>query len=276
MDKWTPEGMLEAIETHRVTSTFMVPTHFHRLLELPEEIRGRFDLSSLRHVVHGGAPCALDVKRRMLEWWGPVIYEVYSAAELRAGLRVGPEEWLAHPGTVGKATSSVGVLRDDGSPCEAREVGTIHVDGIAPGDLGWLDEDGYLYFSDRKVDMVISGGVNVYPAEIEAVLAMHAGVADVAVFGIPDDEWGERLTAVVQPRSGVEAGDALAEDLQRFCRERLAGPKCPRSFDFVDALPRDATGKLRKRALRDPYWHGRPRRIGEEDGCGSHQITTRV
>jgi long-chain acyl-CoA synthetase len=284
MDRWTPEGMLEAIARHRVSATHMVPTQMRRLLALPDEVRARHDTRSLRHVIHSAAPCPVDVKRRMLEWWGPVVYEYYAASE-GGGTLATPDEWLARPGTVGKAwpISRLRIVDDDGRELPPRQVGTVYMsmgphrfeyhkdpkktesswqgDFFTVGDAGYLDEDGYLYLCDRKSDMIISGGVNVYPAEIEAVLGGHPKVGDVAVFGIPDDDWGEQVKAVVEPAAGVAAGPDLERELRAWLDGRLAGFKIPRSIDFTDALPRDPSGKLYKRKLRDPYWAGRERAI---------------
>jgi long-chain acyl-CoA synthetase len=284
MDKWTPEGTLERIERHRVTNTHMVPTQFRRLLALPESVKRGADLSSLRHVIHSAAPCPVDVKRRMLAWWGNVIFEYYAASE-GGGTLATPEQWLAHPGTVGKAwpISRLRVVRDDGAECAPGEVGTVYMsmgqhrfeyhkdrakterswkdDFFTVGDAGYLDAEGYLFLCDRKSDMIISGGVNIYPAEIEAVLGGHPAVADVAVFGVPDDDWGEQIKAVVEPAVGAVPGPALAAEILAFCREQLAGFKHPKTIDFTEALPRDPNGKLYKRKLRDPYWQGRDRAI---------------
>jgi len=284
MDKWTPEAALEQIARHRVTTTHMVPTQFHRLLALAEKIRRRYDLSSLRHVIHAAAPCPVDVKRRMLAWWGPVIHEYYAASE-GGGTLVTPEEWLRYPGTVGRAWpgAEIRILDDAGNPKPAGEPGTVYMalgvqdfeyhgdrektaasrrEGFfTVGDIGYVNEDGYLFLCDRKTDMIISGGVNIYPAEIEAVLLAHPKVEDVAVFGIPDGEWGEEVKAVVQPAPGVESGPALSAELLAFSAEHLAKYKCPRSVDFMAELPRDPNGKLFKRKLRDPYWQGRERAI---------------
>jgi long-chain acyl-CoA synthetase len=284
MDKWTPEGTLERIARYRVTTTHMVPTQFRRLLALPDGVRASADLSALRHVIHSAAPCPVDVKRRMLEWWGNVIYEYYAASE-GGGTLAGPQEWLAHPGTVGKAwpISKIRVAKDDGAECAPREVGTVYMsmgahkfeyhkdhaktastwrgDFFTVGDAGYLDEDGYLYLCDRKHDMIISGGVNIYPAEIESVMVVHPKVRDVAVFGVPDEDWGEQVKAVVELAQGEERGPQVVDELMAFCKERLATFKCPRSIDFVDELPRDPNGKLYKRKLRDPYWAGRERSI---------------
>jgi long-chain acyl-CoA synthetase len=284
MERWDAEDALRRIERHRVTTTHMVPTQFHRLLLLPEETRRRYDVSSLRHVLHAAAPCPAPVKRRMLAWWGPVIYEYYGATE-GGGTLATPQEWLAHPGTVGRAWgggAEVRILDDEGKACPPGTVGTVYLkvlqdfdykgdpektragrrgDFFTVGDVGHLDAEGYLYLCDRKIDMIISGGVNVYPAEIEAVLFAHPKVGDAAVFGIPDEDWGEQVKAVIEPAPDIAPGPELAAEILDFCRERLAHYKCPRSIDFAAALPRDPNGKLYKRRLRDPYWQGRERRI---------------
>jgi long-chain acyl-CoA synthetase len=287
MEKWTPDEMLALIERERVTSSHMVPTHFNRLLSLPEEVKRRHDLSSLRHIIHSAAPCPVEVKRRMLEWWGPVIYEYYSATE-GGGTAVAPKEWLERPGTVGKPwpMSQIRVLDDAGQPCAPGQAGTVYIrmgdykfeyhgdrgktdsawkEGFfTVGDAGYLDDAGYLFLCDRKSDMIISGGVNIYPAEIEAVLIAHPKVRDVAVFGVPDDDWGEQVKAVIELHAGAPSGDLAGEtaaELRAFCQERLAKLKIPRSIDFTEALPRDPSGKLYKRKLRDPYWQGRSRQI---------------
>jgi long-chain acyl-CoA synthetase len=271
--KWSAEGMLESVERQRITATFLVPTHFHRLLALPAATRARWDLSSLRHVVHGGAPCAIEIKRKMLAWLGPVIYEAYGATE-GGGSHVGPAEWLARPGTVGRPGRGVRILRDDGTPCEPGEAGNVFFtrtgstfeyhnapektaeatrgDAFTVGDIGYLDADGWLFLRDRKADLIISGGVNIYPAEIEAVLLAHEGVRDVAVFGVPDEEWGEQTVALVEP--ALSAADDLVAELLGWCRAQLASFKCPRIVKLVEALPRDPeTGKLNKRSLRESY-----------------------
>jgi long-chain acyl-CoA synthetase len=284
MDKWTPELCLERISRYRVTTSHMVPTQFHRLLALPEEVKRRYDVSSVRYMVHAAAPCPIDVKRRMIEWWGPAIYEYYAASE-GGGTLVTPEEWLQYPGTVGRAwpTSEVRILDDSGSPCPPGQPGTVWMalgsadfkyhkddakteanrrDGFfTVGDVGYLNEAGYLFLCDRKIDMIIAGGVNIYPSEIEGELLKHPKVADVAVFGIPHEDWGEEVKAVIEPAPGVDAGPALAEEILAFCAANMAKYKCPRSIDFVAALPRDPNGKLYKRKLRDPYWQGRERAI---------------
>lgn len=284
MDKWTPEACLAAIESYRVTTSHMVPTQFHRLLALPEDVRAKYDVSSLRHMIHAAAPCPPETKRKMLAWWGPTIYEYYAASE-GGGTLVTPEEWLRFPGTVGRAwpTAEVRILDDDGNDVPVGEAGTVYMKlGQADfeyhkdkdkteknrkagfftvGDVGYLNEEGYLFLCDRKIDMIISGGVNIYPAEIEADLAGHPKIADVAVFGVPNDDWGEEVKAVVEPAPGVAPGDELAAEILAFCSERMAKYKRPKSIDFVEAMPRDPSGKLYKRKLRDPYWKDRERAI---------------
>ncbi|MGH3520693.1 MAG: acyl-CoA synthetase [Haloechinothrix sp.] len=284
MDRWDPDGMLRLIERYRVTHSHLVPTQFRRLLALPDEVRSGYDLSSLRNMIHGAAPCPLEVKRRMLEWWGPVVTEYYAATE-GGGTAISGAEWLRKPGSVGRPWpgSTVTILDDDGAELPPGEAGTVYMkmgastfeyykdkqktdkarvgDLFTLGDVGYLDEDGYLYLCDRKNDVIISGGVNIYPAEIEGELVVHPKVADVAVFGVPHEEWGEQIKAVVQAASGVQTGADLTEEILAFARERLAKFKLPRSIDYVEELPRDPNGKLYKRKLRDPYWEGRDRAI---------------
>ncbi len=288
MDKWEPEECLRLIDRHRVTTTHMVPTQFHRMLALPDEVRARYDCSSTRHMVHAAAPCPPDVKRRMIEWWGNSIWEYYAATE-GGGTMVSPQEWMQYPGTVGRvwAGADVRIFDDDGKEVPQGEKGTIyfkvgdvdfeykgdvaktrkdrlrceHGEFFTVGDIGYFNEDGYLFLSDRKIDMIISGGANIYPAEIENVFLSHPKVGDVAVFGIPNDDWGEEIKAVVEPAEGVEPGDSLTGELMEFIREKLAKMKWPRSIDYTDAMPRDPNGKLYKRRLRDPYWEGRERSI---------------
>jgi long-chain acyl-CoA synthetase len=284
MDKWSAEGMLQLIERYHVTSSHMVPTQFYRLLALPEDVKQRFDLSSLRHMIHAAAPCPIDVKRRMIEWWGPVIDEYYSSSE-GGGTYVMAEEWLRKPGTVGRPwpTAEIAIFDDDGKQVTTPgQIGTVYIAGPAGnfeyykdkektqknrigkyftvGDMGYLDEDGWLFLCDRKSDMIISGGANIYPAEIEHVLLMHPSVRDAAVFGIPNPDWGEEVKAVVELEPG-ETAEGLGEDILAFCEGRLARYKRPRSIDFTNQMPRDPNGKLYKRQLRDPYWVGHERAI---------------
>jgi long-chain acyl-CoA synthetase len=284
MDKWTPEGMLQLIDEHDVSTSHMVPTQFHRLLSLPEEVRAKYDVSSTRCMVHAAAPCPPEIKRQMIEWWGNSIMEYYAATE-GGGSIVTAEEWMQRPGTVGKAWTGaeLRILDDDGNQLPPNTEGTVYmglaqanfeykgdekktndnrVDGFfTVGDWGYLDEDGYLFLKDRKSDMIISGGVNIYPAEIESELINFPKVGDVAVFGIPHEDWGEEIKAVVEPAEGVVPDDALTEEIMAFAQERLAKYKRPKTIDYVDELPRDPNGKLYKRKLRDPYWEGRDRAI---------------
>jgi long-chain acyl-CoA synthetase len=275
--KFDAEQTLAAIERHRVTTMYMVPTQFVRLLRLPPETRSRYDLSSLEVVVHAAAPCPLEIKRQMLEWWGPVIWETYGGMEGAATIAK-PIRWLEKPGTVGRAVRGMEVLilDDDGNEVPPDEVGHVYLrsdgpafeyrndpeltaevhrgDAFTIGDMGYLDEDGYLFLCDRAKDMIISGGVNIYPAEVEGVLSSHPAVGDVAVIGVPDPEWGEQIKAVVEVTVGVTPTDELGDEMIEFCRERLAGFKCPRSVDFREHLPRTEAGKLYKRLLRDEHW----------------------
>jgi long-chain acyl-CoA synthetase len=281
MDKWIPEEMLQLIGKYRVTTSHMVPTQFHRLLALPEETRGKYDVSSLRHMIHAAAPCPIDVKYKMIDWWGNAIDEYYAASE-GGGTLVTAGEWLDKPGTVGRPwpISEIAIFDDDGNRVEEPNViGTVYMSMqtgdfsyhkdekktesnrigkyFTVGDVGLIDEDGYLFLRDRKIDMIISGGANIYPAEIENVLLGFPKVGDVAVFGIPHDDWGEEIKAVVEPAEGVHASPDLAEEILEYCSSRLAKFKTPKSIDFTDAMPRDPNGKLYKRKLRDPYWEGR-------------------
>nr|WP_042186182.1 acyl-CoA synthetase [Kibdelosporangium sp. MJ126-NF4]CEL17133.1 O-succinylbenzoic acid--CoA ligase [Kibdelosporangium sp. MJ126-NF4]CTQ91638.1 O-succinylbenzoic acid--CoA ligase (EC 6.2.1.26) [Kibdelosporangium sp. MJ126-NF4] len=276
MEKWDPEEMLRLIQNHKVTHSHMVPTQFHRLLALPQDVRSRYDVSSLRVMIHGAAPCPLETKRRMLDWWGPVVVEYYAATE-GGGTSISAQEWLRKPGSVGKAWpgSTVRVLDDDGNDLPVGEPGLVYMkmgastfeyhkdkaktlaarvgDLFTLGDVGHLDKDGYLYLHDRKADMIISGGVNIYPAEIEGELAIHPKVADIAVFGLPHPDWGEEIKAVVQPAAGIVPDESLTGELLEYARSRLAKFKLPRSIDYVDELPRDPNGKLYKRKLRATY-----------------------
>ena len=284
MDKWKPEEMLRLIDKYRVTTSHMVPTQFNRMLQLPEEVRARYDCSSTRAMVHAAAPCPIPIKQQMIAWWGESIWEYYAATE-GGGTIVAPAEWLQKPGTVGKAwtNAEVKIFDEDGKELPTGEAGTVYMlrgqadfeyykdkgktdearlgNYFTVGDIGYLDEDGYLFLNDRKNDMIISGGVNIYPAEIESTLITHPKVGDVAVFGIPHDDWGEEVKAVIEPVAGAEAGDALTEEILGWAADKLAKYKTPRSIDYIDEMPRDPNGKLYKRKLRDPYWEGRERAI---------------
>jgi long-chain acyl-CoA synthetase len=267
-----------------VTHTHMVPTQFRRLLALPGQVRSAHDVSSMRAAIHSAAPCPREVKRQMIDWWGPVITEYYAATE-GGGTGITAQEWLERPGSVGRAWlgSAVRILDERGDDRPAGEPGLVylrmgtstfdyHKDQektlasrargmFTVGDIGYLDPDGYLYLCDRKGDVIISGGVNIYPAEIEAELSCHPAVADVAVFGIPHEEWGEEIKAVVQPTAGRTPGPDLTAALLAFLDGRIARFKLPKTIDYVAELPRDPNGKLYKRRLRDPYWAGRDRQI---------------
>ncbi|WP_433830194.1 acyl-CoA synthetase [Actinoplanes sp. CA-015351] len=282
MDHWDSVDFLHLVDRHRVTHSHMVPTQFRRLLTVSD--RGRFDISSMRAMIHGAAPCPQPVKQAMLDWWGPVVIEYYAASE-GGGTLITAQEWLARPGSVGQAWpgSRVRVLDDDGKDAPELSPGRVYLQmgdatfeyhGDAEktraswrdrmftvGDIGYLDADGYLFLCDRASDVIITGGVNVYPAEIENELSGHPSVADVAVFGIPHEEWGEEIKAVVEPADGVVAGPELTASLLDFLTTRLARFKIPRTVDYVERLPRDPNGKLYKRLLRDPYWSGRDRAI---------------
>ena len=276
MGRFDAERTLEMIGRRRVTTAYMVPTQFVRLLRLPPAVKAAYDVSSLQVVVHSAAPCPVEVKRQMMDWWGPVIWETYGGMEGAATIAK-PYRWLQKPGTVGRAVRgmTVRVLDDDGREVPAGELGTVYLEPDRPtfeyrgdpaltasvhrgraftlGDLGFLDEDGYLFLRDRVKDMIIAGGVNIYPAEAEAVLSAHPAVGDVAVIGVPDAEWGESVMAVVELAGDAEPSDDLAAELIALCRSKLAGYKCPRSVDFRDQLPRTDGGKLFKRMLRDEY-----------------------
>jgi long-chain acyl-CoA synthetase len=284
MEHFDPERFLALVEQHRVTFVQVVPTMFIRLLKLDEDVRAKYDVSSLQAVVHAAAPCPVAVKEQMIAWWGPVIHEYYAGTEGNGFVYCNSEQWLAHKGTVGSAlVGTLHIVGEDGEEVPVGETGTVYFEGEAAatfeyhgdpektegsrdpkgrgwstlGDVGHVDEDGFLYLSDRKAYMIISGGVNIYPQEAENVLAMHPKVADVAVFGIPNEEMGEAVHAVVQPAEGVEPTPELAAELIAYCRDELAHFKCPRSVDFREELPRHPTGKLYKRLLKDEYWQGR-------------------
>ena len=283
MDKWSAETMLELCGRYQVTNTQMVPTMFHRLLALPDDVRRAADVAAIRSVLHSAAPCPVDVKHGMIDWWGPILFEYYGGTEGGATM-VDSHRWLERPGTVGQPWpgTTLSILDDDGNECPTGVAGTIylktpfgapeyhndpektaavrHGELFTLGDVGYLDEDGWLFLCDRKIDMIISGGVNIYPAEIEAVLLGHPKVGDVAVIGVPNSEWGEEVKAVVEPAAGVTGDPALEAELIEFCRERLAKFKCPRSVDFRE-LPRYMSGKLYKRVVREAYWKDAGRAI---------------
>ena len=278
MEHFDPEAYLGLIERHRVTHTQLVPTMFSRLLKLPEAARRRHDLSSLEIAVHAAAPCPVQVKEQMIAWWGPVIHEYYGATEGLGFTACNTEEWLAHRGTVGRVLlGDLHILDGEGKPAAKGAPGEIWFKTASPfeyfndpartaaarsadgtmstvGDVGYVDDDGFLYLTDRSTFMIISGGVNIYPQECENLLITHPKIADAAVFGVPNEDLGEEVKAVVQPMPGVAAGPALAQELIDFCRTHLAHYKCPRSVDFVDDLGRNTMGKINKRRLRAPDW----------------------
>lgn len=277
MEKFDPEAALALIEKYKVNVGQFVPTHFVRMLKLPEEVRKKYDVSSMVSAVHAAAPCPVPVKEQMIAWWGPVIYEYYAGTEGNGFCFIKSDEWLTHKGSVGRAV--LGELRicdEDGEPLPPRAEGVVHFANGPPlsyhnapekiaegtnkhgwttlGDVGWMDEEGYLYLTDRKSFMIISGGVNIYPQEIENLLIGHPKVADAAVVGAPDEEMGEKVVAVIQPMDWAEAGDALRNELMAYARQNLSHVKSPRMLDFMQELPRHPTGKLYKRLIRDAYW----------------------
>jgi long-chain acyl-CoA synthetase len=285
MERFDAEWFLELVQTYKVTHSHLVPTMFSRMLKLPEAVRSRYDLSSLEIAIHGAAPCPVQVKEAMIEWWGPIIHEYYGATEGFGVTFCNSVEWLAHKGTVGKVVyGDLHVLDDEMRRCSPGALGTLWFKSPTPfeyfndplktaeahssdgslctvGDVGYLDEDGYLYLTDRTTFMIISGGVNIYPQECENLLITHPKVADAAVFGVPNDDLGEEVKAVVQLMPGISPGQEVVEELIAFCTEHLARQKCPRSIDFEAELPRSPTGKLFKRLLRDRYWNKRTSRI---------------
>jgi acyl-CoA synthetase (AMP-forming)/AMP-acid ligase II len=278
MESFDPEMVLKLIEHHKVANSVMVPTHFQRLLALPDDVRQRYDLSSMKRLAHTGAACPVAVKQRMIEWFGPVLSDAYGATEAGTTNMITSEEWLRKPGSVGKALPpfETVILDDDGQELPPNEVGRLffrdttgrgviyHNDPaktaevhIAPGvftlgEMGYVDEEGYVFITDRVSDMIVSGGVNIYPAESEHVLLRHPKVADVAVIGVPNADMGEEAKALIIPTDPT--APPTADELNRFCRESLAGFKCPRSYEMVDDIGRNAMGKVNKRLLRQKYW----------------------
>jgi long-chain acyl-CoA synthetase len=285
METFDAERYLQLIEKYKVTHSQLVPTMFSRMLKLPEEVRRRYDISSLEVAVHAAAPCPVPVKEEMIAWWGPIIHEYYGATEGLGFSACDSVEWLAHKGTVGKVLlGELRVLDDEMRPCPTGTAGTLWFKTATPfeyfndpattaearspdgsmstvGDVGYIDDDGYLYLTDRATFMIISGGVNIYPQECENLLITHAKVADAAVFGVPNEDLGEEVKAAVQLMPGVTPGSEVAQELIAFCAAHMSRQKCPRSIDFEAALPRLPTGKLYKRLLRDRYWQGHKTRI---------------
>ena len=287
MPRFDAAQALRAIEEHGVTHSQWVPTMFSRMLKLDESERQRHDLSSHRVAIHAAAPCPPKVKQQMFDWWGPIIYEYYAGTEINGFTHAGPDEWLEHPGTVGRPIMGIiHICGDDGTELPTGETGVVYFETPTPpfeylkdpektreaqhpehpnwttlGDVGYVDADGFLYLTDRATYMIISGGVNIYPQEIENVLILHPKVLDVAVIGAPDEEMGEEVRAVVQPAEGAVPGSELEAELIAYARENIAHYKCPKAVDFRDELPRLPTGKLYKRFLRDEYWGQRSSRI---------------
>jgi long-chain acyl-CoA synthetase len=284
MEHFDPEQALALIGKHKTTHSQWVPTMFVRMLKLPEPVRKKYDVSAMKVAIHAAAPCPIPVKKQMIDWWGPVIYEYYAGTEGNGFCAITPQEWLAHPGSVGKALlGELHIVGEDGSECATGEAGTIYFANgpefayhndpkktaearndkgwSTLGDVGYVDKDGYLYLTDRKAFMIISGGVNIYPQEAENVLINHPKVADVAVIGVPNEDFGEEVKAVVQPMNWADATPGLAEDLIAYCKQHLSAIKCPRSVDFERELPRHPTGKLYKRLIRDRYWGNRDSKI---------------
>lgn len=277
LEKFDAEAALEAIQQYRVTHSQWVPTMFVRLLKLAAEKRAQYDVSSLQYAIHAAAPCPVDIKQQMMDWFGPIIYEYYSGTEANGSTAINSQEWLSHRGSVGRAIhGDVHILDDDGKEVPTLESGTVYFangsefsyykDDIKTaaaknslgwstlGDIGFVDAEGYLYLQDRKSFMIISGGVNIYPQEVENLLITHPQVSDVAVFGVPDKEFGEAVKAVVELMPGTPSSPELALELIAFCRAKLSHIKCPRTLDFLPKLPRHPTGKLYKQALKDQYW----------------------
>lgn len=280
MQRFDPELSLKYIEQYRITHSQWVPTMFVRMLKLTDELRDRYDLSSHRCAIHAAAPCPVEIKQQMMTWWGPILWEYYAGTERNGSTIIGPDEWLAHPGSVGKAHSGIlHICDEDGVEQKPGDEGMIyfeqpamafeyhnapektssathptHANWSSLGDVGYVDDDGYLYLTDRKAYMIISGGVNIYPREIEDSLILHPAVEDVAVFGVPNTDFGEEVKAVVQPAQNVAQDAHLVDELMEFAKQHLAAYKLPRSIDFTDELPRLPTGKLYKRLLKDKYW----------------------
>jgi long-chain acyl-CoA synthetase len=277
MERFDAEDALRFIEQYKVTSAQWVPTHFVRMLKLPPEARARYDMSSLKAVFHAAAPCPVPIKEQMIAWWGPIVHEYYAGTEGNGFCIINSQEWLAHKGSVGRGLAAqVMICGEDGEPLPPRSEGMVFFAGggqfeyhgdpaktaesrnkhgwTTLGDVGWLDEEGYLYLTDRKSFMIISGGVNIYPQELENVLIGHPKVADAAVVGAPDDEMGEKVVAVIQPLDWADAGEPLRAELMAYARQHLSHVKSPRVIDFMAELPRHPTGKLYKRLIRDAYW----------------------
>ena len=286
MEQWDSEQFLANVDRHKITHTHLVPIMFHRLLALPEDVKAKYDLSSLRFVIHGAAPCPVHVKQSFMDWVGPIVWEYYAATE-GIGTMVPPQMWLKKPGTVGNPTlGALKIVGEDGNEVPTGKIGTVYLkapeqgkfqyfkdDGktdkayrfggefFTLGDMGYVDEDGYLFLADRSADLIISGGVNIYPAEVDSVLLNHPAVADVATIGIPNSEWGEEVCSVVMLKNNDQANDEMSAQLIAFCLKDLAKFKCPRKIDFVDQLPRYDTGKIIRRQVREKYWQDVDKKI---------------
>ena len=276
MKKYDSFQALSLIEKYKITHSQWVPTMFIRMLKLPEAQRNRFDLSSLQLAIHAAAPCPVEVKEQMINWWGPILFEYYAGTEGNSFIAIGSEEWMTHKGSVGKCyIGTIHIMDEEGNELPVREPGTVYIEGgntfeyhndpdktagsrtaegwNTIGDMGYVDEEGYLYLTDRKANMIISGGVNIYPQEVENLLVIHPKVMDAAVFGIPNEEFGEEVKAVIELFDFSESGPELEEELMKYCHDNLAKYKCPKSIDFIDELPRTPTGKLIKRLLKEKY-----------------------
>jgi len=279
MDRWDAEETLRLIDAYDITHTHMVATMFHRLLDLPDAVKEKYDISSMKFLIHGAAPTPVHVKQAMIEWFGPIIWEYYAATEGGGGFLVGSEEWLTKPGTVGKPGPEFDnkILDDNGNEVGVGEVGTIYMrapdsgrfeyfkdkdktgssyrgDYFTLGDMGYFDEDGYLFLTGRSAELIISGGVNIYPQEVDSELHKHPAVFDVCTIGVPNDEWGEEVKSVVQLEAGIQPSQALTDELIEWARDRLANFKCPRSIDYAVELPRSEAGKIQRKIVRAPYW----------------------
>lgn len=286
MDGWDAEQALALIEEHGISHSHMVATMFHRMLQLPEEIRGKYDLSSIKSITHGAAPCPVHVKHAMIEWFGPVLNEYYAATEGGGGFTVNSHDWLKKPGTVGKPPEAFDnkILDDEGNELSPGEIGTIYMkapeagrfayykdpaktsssyrgDYFTLGDMGYFDEDGYLFLTGRTAEVIISGGVNIYPQEVDSQIMQHEAVQEVCTVGVPSEEWGEEVRTVIQLKRGLTGSNQLSDEIITFARSRLPHYMCPRRIDFADDLPRLPTGKIQRRKVRDPYWEGRDKLI---------------
>jgi long-chain acyl-CoA synthetase len=286
MDKWDSEHVLATIDRYKVTHMHLVPIMFQRLLALPPEVKAKYDVSSVKYIVHGAAPCPPEVKFAMIEWFGPVLSEYYAGSEGGAGFMIDSHDWLKKPGSVGKRPELLGskILDEQGNECPPNVSGTIYHqlppggaftyykdekktqasrvgDYFTMGDMGYFDDDGYLFLTGRSAETIISGGVNIYPQEIDNELIKHDAVADSATVGVPHDEWGEQVKAVILLKPGYQPSDLLAQEILGFARDSLPAFKIPRSLDFVTELPRSEAGKIQRGKVRAPYWEGRVRQI---------------